>query len=95
MNSEDSRYARTKNLTRSNPRRQGEDVRVVRLRLSERGRAARTHKMAHGQRLDHLAYAFYGDAGQWFRPLDAEDEVFFAEELEQPERLVTLPRDEE
>ncbi|MGM0554947.1 MAG: hypothetical protein ACQEVA_01070 [Myxococcota bacterium] len=95
MNSDDSRYARNSTVTRPNPRREGEDARVVRLRMAKQGRPARTHKMKHGQRLEHLAYAFYGDAGQWWRSLDAEDAVFFAEELEEPGRLVTLPRDEE
>lgn len=91
MNSKDSRYRGARLLRIKNPRRPDEDVDVLRPDARKASSAAAKHVLSDGERLDHLAYAYYGNAGKWWVLADAA-EAIYAEELEVPGQALSLPR---
>ena len=85
----DSRYASAGTLEVEDPRRPGETVRVVRPRIATAKEPVRLHELRASERLDHVAYAFYGDASATWRILDGA-EAIFPEELEVAGEIIPL-----
>jgi len=83
-----SRYTRTPVVTAPDP--SGAPRPLLALRVPAAPPATLTHAAGPGERLDHLAWRYYGDPSAWWRICDAAD-VLDPLDLLAPGRAVPVP----
>jgi len=86
-----SRYQRVADTTRSDA--QGNTVTLKRTREPVATEAALTYQVRAGDRLDALAQKFYHDPRKWWLIADANLDLLTPEQLLEPGRQLTIPRD--
>ena len=69
----------------------GRTIRYVRLRIIPQPGAAAEHVLKQQERLDRVAYAWFGDARGWWRIADANLELDPARLEAQPGRVLAIP----
>ncbi|MBR0680170.1 hypothetical protein GXW74_06705 [Roseomonas eburnea] len=69
----------------------GRAIRHKRLRLIPPPGGAAEHVLRQEERLDRVAFAWFGDARQWWRIADANDALDPAELEAEPGRLLAIP----
>jgi nucleoid-associated protein YgaU len=80
-----SRYAKTELMEGTTPQ-------TLALRRVPETRGAIEHVVMEGERLDHLAARFYGDAKKYWLILDANPGELNPFELLQPGRRIRIPQ---
>lgn len=69
----------------------GRAIRHKRLRIIPAPGGAAEHVLKQEEKLDRVAYAWFGDARQWWRIADANQEIDPAKLEEAPGRRLAIP----
>jgi nucleoid-associated protein YgaU len=85
-----SRYTRTEVVTP--PNAQGRAPRVLAQRAVPKTPGVVEHVVVEGERLDHIAQRYYGDAKKYWLILDANPEKLDPFDLLQPGRRLKIPQ---
>lgn len=69
----------------------GRSIRYKLLRVIPAPGGAQEHQLRQEERLDRIAFAWFGDARQWWRIADANPELDPAKLEEEPGRSLAIP----
>lgn len=89
-----SRYARVRLYASEDPERASGPIEGVDARVTGATTVRRMHRFIQSERLDLLAWAYYGDPRRYWVIADGHDDIFPCD-LEEPGRLLQIPLDEE
>lgn len=91
MITRDSRYSLDEAYTSSDPERAEHPILGLRTHERVDSVVRREHRVIAGERLDQLAYKYYGDPLLYWLICDANDAIF-PEDLMVPGRVLRIPR---
>jgi nucleoid-associated protein YgaU len=86
-----SRYRRADVYACSDPQRANQKIEGLLPHTADEIVVRREHRVIEGERLDQLAYRYYGDPLKYWLICDANDAIF-PEELMVPGRVLRIPR---